>query len=43
MNSSESRGKRYIGLDIHKHYLVAFGVDAELNQVVGPQRVAFLK
>jgi len=31
--------KRYIGLDIHKHYLIAIGVDADLNQVFGPQRV----
>lgn len=31
--------KRFIGLDIHKYYLIAIGVDAELNQVLGPQRV----
>lgn len=31
--------KRFIGLDIHKHYLVACGVDADLNSVLGPQRV----
>lgn len=31
--------KRYIGLDVHKHYLIAIGVDADLNQVLGPQRV----
>ena len=30
---------RFIGLDVHKHYLVAIGVDTELNQVLGPQRV----
>jgi transposase len=30
---------RFIGLDVHKHYLVAVGVDARLNQVLGPQRV----
>jgi len=23
--------KRYIGLDVHKHYLIALGVDADLN------------
>jgi transposase len=32
---------RFIGLDIHKHYLVAVAVDAELNQLFGPKRVAF--
>lgn len=31
--------KRFIGLDLHKHYLVAIGVDTDLNQVFGPQRV----
>jgi transposase len=31
--------KRYIGLDIHKYYLIAIGVDEQLNQVLGPQRV----
>ncbi len=32
---------RFIGLDIHKHYLVAVGVDASQQQVFGPQRVAY--
>jgi transposase len=39
MTSSNTIPKRFIGLDIHKHYLVAIGVDSELNQVLGPQRV----
>lgn len=30
---------RFIGLDIHKHYLIATAVDADLNQVYGPRRV----
>lgn len=30
---------RFIGLDIHKYYLIAIGVDADLNQVYGPKRV----
>jgi len=30
---------RFIGLDVHKHYLVACGVDAAYSQVLGPQRV----
>jgi len=33
----EEKRTRYIGLDVHKHYLVALGVDAELN-VVAPMR-----
>lgn len=28
--------KRFVGLDIHKKYFVAVGVDAKLNQVLGP-------
>ncbi len=32
---------RCIGLDIHKHYLVAIGVDTQQQAVFGPQRVAY--
>ena len=32
---------RFVGLDIHKHYLVAVGVDATRTLVLGPQRVAY--
>jgi transposase len=32
-------GKRYIGLDVHKHYLIALGVDEELNIVLPARRV----
>ncbi len=35
----EEKGKRYIGLDVHKHYLVALGVDADLNVVLSLRRV----
>ena len=41
MLSSSSAPDRYIGLDIHKHYLVAVGVDAEQTLIFGPQRVAY--
>jgi hypothetical protein len=36
MNDS---GKRYIGLDVHKHYLIALGVDGELQVVLPARRV----
>jgi transposase len=36
MNDS---GKRYIGLDVHKHYLIALGVDADMNVVLPVRRV----
>ncbi|MCJ7433845.1 MAG: IS110 family transposase [Anaerolineales bacterium] len=35
----EKKEKRYIGLDVHKHYLVALGVDADLNVVLPLRRV----
>lgn len=34
---------RFIGLDLHKYYLVATGVDAELNKVYGPRRVDLIE
>src|SRR6266496_4875371 len=33
--------KRFIGLDVHKHYLIAIGVDDELNIVLPVRRVEF--
>lgn len=30
---------RFVGLDIHKHYLIAVAVDRDKNQAFGPQRV----
>lgn len=39
MSSNKPLPSRFIGLDVHKHYLIAIGVNAELNQVLGPQRV----
>jgi len=39
MSSNEPLPLRFIGLDVHKHYLIAIGVDVESNQVLGPQRV----
>ncbi|MBN1315668.1 MAG: IS110 family transposase [Anaerolineales bacterium] len=39
MSSNKPLPSRFIGLDVHKHYLIAIGVDVELNQVLGPQRV----
>ena len=33
--------KRFIGLDVHKHYLVAYGVDGDLTPLLGPRRVAY--
>jgi len=35
----EEKRTRYIGLDVHKHYLVALGMDADLNIVLSMRRV----
>jgi transposase len=39
MLAIEAKAKRFVGLDVHKHYLVAVGVDGEQNLLFGPQRV----
>ncbi len=39
MNTPKTIPKRFIGLDVHKNYLIAIGVDADLCQVYGPKRV----
>jgi len=39
MDDLKTIPKRYIGLDVHKHYLIAIGVDTDLNQILGPKRV----
>jgi transposase len=43
MPNFDSTPIRFIGLDVHKHYLVATGVDHQGNQVFGPQQVAVTK
>jgi hypothetical protein len=40
MNDS---GKRYIGLDVHKHYLIAVGVEADLDVVLPARRVELFR
>jgi transposase len=41
MDPQKQVPKRYIGLDVHKHYLVAYGVDGALTPLLGPRRVAY--
>lgn len=38
-HGTPTKARRYIGLDIHKDYMVAYGVDAEQNEVMGFQRI----
>lgn len=37
---SSKDAARFIGLDTHKHYLVAIGVNADLEKVFGPHRIS---
>lgn len=37
---SSKDASRFIGLDTHKHYLVAIGVNADLDKVFGPHRIS---
>ena len=39
MPDSHALAKRFVGLDVHKYYLVATAVDQDLNKVYGPRRV----
>jgi transposase len=43
MYSDKPKPTRFIGLDLHRYYLVATGVDAELNKVYGPHRVDLIE
>jgi transposase len=40
---SMPKPNRYMGLDVHKYYLIAIAVDQDLNKVYGPQRVELSK
>lgn len=39
MSQTQANPNRFIGLDVHKHYLVAAGVDPDQNEVLLPRRV----
>lgn len=39
MSQPQASPNRFVGLDVHKHYLVAVAVDRELNEVLSPRRV----
>lgn len=41
MPPTRSGPARFVGLDIHKPYLVAVAVDAAQQQVFGPKRVPY--
>ncbi len=39
MSQEKARPERFVGLDVHKHYLVAAAVDPDKNEVLSPRRV----
>jgi transposase len=39
MSDERSSPDRFVGLDVHKHYLVAAAVDPDRNEVMSPRRV----
>jgi transposase len=39
MSIPKSTSFRYLGLDVHKYYLIAIGVDADAQTIYGPRRV----
>jgi hypothetical protein len=39
MSEERTAPSRFIGLDVHKYYLIAVGVDAQLHEVYGPVHV----
>jgi transposase len=43
MSSDRSFVTRFVGLDVHKNYLVAVAVDSAGNQLVGPHRIEYCK
>jgi transposase len=43
MSQNEVSPTRFVGLDVHKHYLVAAGVDRDQNEVLSPRRVSLAR
>jgi len=43
MSTKGTAPTRFVGLDVHKYYLIAVGVDAQLHEVLGPVRVPLPK
>ena len=40
MSRNQPSPDRFVGLDVHKHYLIAVAVDPDRKEVMGPCRVA---
>jgi transposase len=43
MSQNKTDPDRFVGLDVHKHYLIAVAVDADKQEVMGPRRVPLVR
>jgi transposase len=43
MSQNKTEPNRFVGLDVHKHYLIAAAVDADRKEVMGPRRVPLVR
>jgi transposase len=43
MSQKKTNPDRFVGLDVHKHYLVAAAVDPDRNEVMSPRRVPLVR
>lgn len=39
MSQEKTKPERFVGLDVHKHYLIAAAVDRDQNEILSPRRV----
>jgi transposase len=43
MSQKRTKPDRFVGLDVHKHYLIAAAVDPDRNEVMSPRRVQLVR
>lgn len=43
MSPEKTKPERFVGLDVHKHYLIAAAVDPDKNEVLTPRRVSLAR
>ena len=43
MSQKKTNPDRFVGLDVHKHYLIAAAVDPDRNEVMSPRRVQLVR
>jgi len=43
MSQEKTSPDRFVGLDVHKHYLIAVAVDRDRNEILSPRRVPLVR